>query len=166
MDTFLGIVHVVGAVFIVGPMVILPMTGMRALRSGAAASARTLATSTTVFAGISVVVALVGFALVGLAPAKYDLHLTTPWVLASIILYVLALGISLFLVAPALRGGAEAIEAGAGHAGTDAGAATAHSSVADSLVANSRVAYSRVAAGSGVAALLLLAVTVLMVWKP
>ncbi|MDM4763359.1 DUF2269 family protein [Galbitalea sp. SE-J8] len=144
MDTFLSVVHVVGAVFIVGPMAILPMTGLRALRTGAATSARTLATSTTVFSGISVIIALIGFALVGLAPAKYDLRVTTPWVLWSIVLYAIALVLSLFLVAPALRGGAERIEAG-----TDAGSARA-----------------RVAAGSGIASVLLLVVVVLMVAKP
>jgi uncharacterized membrane protein len=144
MDTLFSILHVVGAVFIVGPMAILPMTGMRALRAGAAGPVRTIAKSTFVVTLISIAVALLGFALVGMAPAKYDLHIWTPWVLASIILWLVALALSLALVVPGLRSGASSIEGG-----TAVGSA-----------------YSRVAAGSGAASLALLAVVVLMVWKP
>ena len=34
METLFAVLHVVSAVFIVGPMAILPMTAMRALRAG------------------------------------------------------------------------------------------------------------------------------------
>ncbi|RNE62636.1 DUF2269 family protein [Cryobacterium tepidiphilum] len=145
MDTLFNVLHVVSAVFIVGPMAILPMTAMRAVRAGNGAQVALLAKSTSVFSLLSVVVALLGFGLVGMADEKFDLSVTTPWVLWSIILYVVALGLTLFLVVPTMRTAAEALEGSA-----DAGDAR----------------YPAIAAGSGVASLLLVAVVVLMVWKP
>jgi uncharacterized membrane protein len=146
MDTLFNVLHVVAAVFIVGPMAILPMTAMRAVRGGNAQQVAMLAKSTNVFSLLSLVVALLGFGLVGMADEKYNLSVTTPWVLWSIILYVIALGLTLFLVVPTMRRAADALE-GAGTVGD-----------------NTR--YPAIAAGSGVASLLLVAVVVLMVWKP
>ena len=148
MDTLFTVLHVVAAVFIVGPMAILPMTAMRAVRAGNGAQVALLATSTNVFSLLSIVVALLGFGIVGMADEKFNLSVTTPWVLWSIILYVIALGLTLFLVVPTMRRAAEALEGSNGSA--DAG----------------DTRYPAIAAGSGVASLLLVAVVVLMVWKP
>ena len=146
MDTLLTVLHVVTAVFLVGPMAILPMTGLRALRAGEWSMVATLATSTRVFSLASVLVAVLGFGVVGMADERFDLSVTTPWVLASIVLYLVALGLSLGLVVPSLTRAADRLEKGG------PGGATA--------------LYGRIAAGSGVVSLLLVAVTVLMVWKP
>lgn len=144
MDILFLSLHVLGAVFIVGPMVILPMTGMRALRAGAAAPVNTIATTTSVFSFVSIAVAALGFGLVGMAPEEDHVSLSTRWVVASIVLWLVALLLTLLLVVPALRRGAESISSG-GSAGS---------------------AYGRVAAGSGLASVLIVAVVVLMVWKP
>jgi uncharacterized membrane protein len=143
MGTVLTVLHVVTAVFVVGPMAILPMTGMRAVRTGNAAVAGLLARSTGVFSLASLVVAVLGFGVVGTADKRFDLSVGTPWVLASIVLYLVALLLSLLVVVPALRRAA-----------------------ADLAGAGKTAAYGRIAAGSGLVSLLLLAVTVLMVWKP
>ena len=144
MDTLLSVLHVVAAVFIIGPMAILPMSGLRALRAREAGPIRVLATSVNIFTLLSVLVALFGFGALGMS--KWASFSST-WIWLSIVLYVIALGINLFLVVPALRTSAEEVEANP--AGT------------------ARVSgYGRIAAGSGVVTLLLVAVTVLMVWKP
>ena len=142
METLFAVLHVVTAVFIVGPMAILPMTAMRAVRAGDARQVETLAKSTNLLSLLSLLVVLFGFGVMGLADKKYDLSVTTPWILWSIILYVVALGLTLFVVVPAMRRAGEALRDGTA----------------------SR--YPQIAAGSGVASLLLLAVVVLMVWKP
>ncbi|MGO4105138.1 DUF2269 family protein [Leifsonia sp. YAF41] len=149
METVMSILHVVGAVFIVGPMAILPMSAMRAVRAGNAGQVAMLAKSTNLFSWLSLLVVVFGFGVMGMADEKYDLSITTPWVLWSIILYVVALALSVFLVVPTMRKAAEAIEA---------------TPSADSSAG--RASYPAIAAGSGVAALLLVAVVVLMVWKP
>lgn len=157
MDTLFAVLHVVGAVFIIGPMAILPMTAMRAVRAGNAAQVGTLAKSTNLFALLSLIVFVLGFALVGMADPKYHLSVGTPWVLWSVILYVVALGLTLFLVVPTMRRASEALEAPV---------AAAADGSADAAVAFPKAGYPAIAAGSGIASLLLVAVVVLMVWKP
>jgi uncharacterized membrane protein len=142
METLFAVLHVVSAVFIVGPMAILPMTAMRAVRAGNAGQVEVLAKSTNLLSLLSLLVVFFGFGVMGLADKKYDLSIVTPWILWSIILYVVALGLTLFLVVPTMRRAAEAITAGEASK------------------------YPAIAAGSGVASLLLVAVVVLMVWKP
>lgn len=142
MDTLINVLHVVSAVFIVGPMAILPMTAMRAVRAGNAGQVQVLAKSTNLLSLLSLLVIVFGFGAMSLADKKYDLSVLTPWILWSIILYAIALALTLFLVVPTMRRAAEAIEGGTA----------------------SR--YPAIAAGSGVASLLLVAVVVLMVWKP
>ena len=146
MDTVLTVLHVVTAVFLVGPMAILPMTALRALRAGEWSMVSTLAVSTRVFSLASLLVAVLGFGVVGTADKRFDLSVTTSWVLTSIILYVIALALSLAVVVPAMKRAAGDLEGGRGEA--------------------ARALYGRIAAGSGVVSLLLVAVTVLMVWKP
>ena len=146
MDTVLTVLHVVAAVFLVGPMAILPMTALRALRAGEWSMVSTLAVSTRVFSLASLLVAVLGFGVVGTADKRFDLSVTTSWVLTSIILYVIALALSLAVVVPTMKRAAGELEGGRGEA--------------------ARALYGRIAAGSGVVSLLLVAVTVLMVWKP
>lgn len=148
MQTVVNILHVVAAVFIVGPMAILPMSAMRAIRAGSAAQVTVLAKSINLFSLLSLVVVVFGFGAMGLSDPKFDLSVTTPWILWSIVLYLVALGLSLFLVVPTIRKAADALEV----AGGPAEAAPTR--------------YPAIAAGSGIATLLLVAVVVLMVWKP
>jgi len=145
METLFSILHVVTGVFIVGPMAILPMTGLRSVRAREAGQVNNLTKSISVFTLLSLVVVLFGFALLGMSGYSFS----TTWVLLSVILYAIALALNLFLVVPALRQAAENIieTAGTGATGKVAG-------------------YSRIAAGSGVVSLLLVAVVVLMVWRP
>ena len=145
MEAFLSTLHVVGAVFIVGPMAILPMTAMRAIRAGQGAQVAVLAKSTFVFSLLSLLVALLGFGIVGVS--THDTKISTPWVLISIILYALAVGLTLVAVVPALRSASEHLQ--------------------DAASENLKPpAYRRIAIGSGVTAVLLVAVVVLMSWKP
>ena len=145
MEAFLSTLHVVGAVFIVGPMAILPMTAMRAIRAGQGAQVAVLAKSTFVFSLLSLVVALLGFGVVGVS--THDTKISTPWVLISIILYALAVGLTLIAVVPALRSASEHL--------------------LDQTAENLKPSdYRRIAIGSGVTSLLLVIVVVLMTWKP
>ncbi len=143
MQTVLAVLHVVGAVFIVGPMAILPMTGLRALRAGNQAQATTLARSTFVFALLSLLVFVLGFGVTGTSDPKYGLSIVTPWILASVILYLVAAVLVVFVTVPAMRRAAATTSTGGARAG-----------------------YGAIAGSSGIASLALVAVVVLMVWKP
>lgn len=96
MSSILLLLHVVTAVFIVGPMAIIPMTGLRALRSGNAGQVRTLAKSTAIFTWLSLITFVLGFGVAGM----WKLSMTTPWVLWSIILYAIAFLLTIFVVIP------------------------------------------------------------------
>ncbi|WP_253941273.1 DUF2269 family protein [Microbacterium sp. SYP-A9085] len=137
------VLHVATAVFIVGPMAILPMTGLRSLRSGNAAQVRTLARSTGIFTWLSLLTFVFGFGVMGMADPKFNLSFTTPWILWSIILYAIAFLLTIFVVVPRMTAAAEGAAEGAKPAN-----------------------YGIIAATSGLSALLLLAVVVLMIWKP
>lgn len=148
----MNILHVVTAVFLIGPMALLPMTAMRALRSGRGAQVASLAKSTMVISWASLVVVLFGFGLLGMSDPQYNLSVTTPWVLYSIIAYVIALLLNLILVVPGMNHAALALQPAAG---TASGTAAAPAG-----------GYARIAISSGISALLLILVVVLMVWKP
>jgi uncharacterized membrane protein len=148
MENLMNILHVVSAVFIVGPMAILPMTAMRAIRAGNGVQVAGLAKSTNLLSLLSLIVVVFGFGAMSMADERFNLSVTTPWILWSIILYAVALGLSLFLVVPTMRRAAEALQG----SGSTAPAAPNR--------------YPAIAAGSGTASLLLVIVVVLMVWKP
>ncbi len=147
MYTVMNVLHVVTAIFLIGPMAILPMSAMRAARNADGPAVLGAARSTMIFSLGSLVVALLGFGVLGMAPDGWNLSVTTPWVLISIILYVVALALNLLAVVPALRSAGEHLEA------NDVG----------SLRSND---YRRIAMTSGVVTLLLIAVVVLMVVRP
>lgn len=151
METLFATAHVVAAVFVIGPMAILPMTAIRAMRAGQGAQVAVLARSTFVFSMLSLLVVVFGF---GILPfSRYGTTVSTPWVLASLILYVIALGLSLFGVVPAMRAAAEQLT----------GAPTAGSAGSAGSVGAAR---GRVAMLSGITSLLLVVIVVLMTWKP
>ena len=141
MDTLFAVLHVVTAVFIVGPMAILPMTAMRAARARNGAQVLALAKATSTFSLLSLVVLLLGFAVLGMSDPKEHWSLVSGWIVWSIILYVVALAVNLFVTVPAMKRAAAGVTAS-----TDG--------------------YGAIAGGSGTASLLLVAVVVLMVWKP
>lgn len=139
METLFAVLHVTAAVFIIGPMAILPMTGMRAMRAGSFDQVASIARSTALTGWLSLIVALLGFGLVAFIDPEDKLTFGTPWLLASIILYAAAVSIVLSGTAPLLARAASTASA---------------------------TRYGTVAALSGVTTLMLVAVVVLMVWRP
>ena len=152
MDILLAVLHVVTAVFIVGPMAIFPMTAMRAARAGNGAQVLALAKATSTFSLLSLVVLLLGFAVLGVSDPKEHWSLASAWIVWSIVLYVVALAVNLFVTVPAMRRVAADVTASTGAAGT--------------VSTSPPAGYGAIAGGSGIASLMLVAVVVLMVWKP
>jgi uncharacterized membrane protein len=142
METLMSVLHVATAVFIVGPMALLPHTALRAVRLGDGRQVASLSRSTFIFGVASVLVVVFGFGAMALADKRFNLSITTPWILISLILWVVAAALTLLLVVPWLRAAADG-----GGEGKPSG-------------------YGRIAAVSGIVTLLLVAVVVLMVAKP
>ncbi|SDP21105.1 Predicted integral membrane protein [Nakamurella panacisegetis] len=147
MNTLLVTLHVVAAVFIVGPMAILPQTAMKAIRAGEGAIVERVARSTMIFSLLSLLVAVLGFGALATADKSNDWSISTPWVLIALLVYVVAVALSLLAVVPALRSAGEHLLDPAG----------------ENLRSKD---YTRIAMASGIVSLLLVVVVVLMVWKP
>ncbi|HVX09434.1 DUF2269 family protein [Humibacter sp.] len=152
------ILHVAAAVFIVGPMAILPMTALRAIRAGSPGQVRTLARSTNIFSLLSLIVVFFGFGAMGLSDPKYHTTIASTWIWLSIVFYVVALALTLFVVVPAMRRAADNLE------GEEAVEVEDPSAVGEAP--EKAAGYGIISGTSGVASLFLLAVVVLMVWKP
>lgn len=150
METMLNVLHVLTAVFLIGPMAILPMIGLRSVRARRGEQASALARGTAFTSWASLLVAVFGFGVLGMADPKYELSVTTPWVLASLTLYLVALAINLLVVVPALRRASQ----------------RAVDDRSQTATPGSSSLYIRLGVSSGATLLLLAAVVVLMVWKP
>lgn len=179
MHTLLVTLHVVTAIFLVGPLAVAPHSGIRAIRNRDARACRSIARQTTIFGVGSVIVALLGAAVVPTKPEWYDF--STTWLTISMTLYIIAAILVFAVVAPSLRTAAKLV--GADEHAPDAKLAAADDAESGEAAAGanpeippqpqasattSRVdrIRGRVAAVSGLVTLLLLAIAVLMVVKP
>jgi uncharacterized membrane protein len=172
VHTFLKTLHVVAAVLLIGPLVLVPMTGLRAIRTGDLAAVRNAARQTTLYGLLSILVFALGAAVVPTESEHYTFG--TPWVTISMTLYIVTLGLVLGVVAPALNKAASLLEARTAPdnhvpAGAQSAADKPEPATGDPApLTNPQLdaARGRVAASSGVASLLLVVITVLMVVKP
>jgi uncharacterized membrane protein len=133
--------HVVAAVFIVGPLTALVNQTARALTRGDAAVLREQSRLVTIYGWSSLAVGVLGL---GLVRRDWDVTFGEAWVLASLVLFMLASALVVGLLAPLLRRAVGA--AGSGQPTRD-------------LV-------GRAAGIGGTVSLLYLAITVLMVTQP
>jgi uncharacterized membrane protein len=131
VQTFLNAIHVLAAVLLIGPLVAAPFAGRRAIGRRSADGVRNAANQMAFFGVGSLVVAGLGVVAL-LASDDYDLG--TPWVVISITLYAIALGLVYGYAVPALRragrmvadggpGGGAAGYPGGGSGGGSAGGA-------------------------------------------
>lgn len=167
MFTLLKTLHVVFAVFLVGPATLVPMTALRAIRRRDATALHGTARTTMIYTLGTVLVAVVGFGLAGVNSTRYSLG--RPWLVISMTMYVIALALALAVLVPCLRRVAKLLEPAAPSTGDE----TASDDGDDGAAATTgtdeqRVAslYGRTAATAGLVTVLFLAITVLMVTRP
>lgn len=143
MPLLLHVLHVVGAVFVIGPTAVLPMLALRTIRRGDSDGTRTLATSFLWFSIGAVVVALLGVGVMSTGELDDDWSFSTTWIAASMALFAVVALLNLAVVYPTLRriGGVGGAEQGPR-------------------------AYPLLAGASGLSSLLLVAIVVLMVAQP
>lgn len=138
------VLHLLTAVFLVGPLAVAAVTSPRLARAGRLDALRSAQRTTRGYALASIVVVLLGSAMIGLGDVGGQWEFSQLWVSASYALSILAVVLTLGLVVPAQGDAVTALEAGQG-AGATAG---------------------RMAIGGGLALLAWTAVVVLMVTKP
>jgi uncharacterized membrane protein len=154
MRVFLLTLHVLAAVFVIGPLVYFPMNGLRGIRTGDVDTVRSAARLTFVYSLLSLLVFGLGAAVVA---ASTKVNFGTAWLTISMTLYVVAFAITLALLVPSLRQAVTLMEA-------------SHDLEKDERDVRTRSKLDsvrgRAAASAGVVALLLVVITILMVVKP
>ncbi len=133
--------HVVAAVFLLGPLVFATSATPRAIRTGGADTLRFLAKTSRIYAYASILVFLLGAADV---QSKYGFSWSQTWVWLSTALFVVAFGLITAVVLPSQRSALAAMESGGD------GAAQ----------------LPTIAAAGGGAALLLVVIPFLMIYQP
>ncbi|WP_182346422.1 DUF2269 family protein [Tomitella gaofuii] len=139
--------HLVFAIFAIGPLIHATTTASRGLRTGDAGAVATSSKSTRIYSYASFLAVIFGF---GLMSSKYPWNDQTvasfsePWIWISLILWFVAIVVALIVVVPALDSAVEKLKAGES---------------ASALI-------GKVAGSGGVIALLFLATVFLMVYKP
>jgi hypothetical protein len=171
MFTFLVTLHVLAAILVMGPFALGALRGHQTIRRRDASGTRDVARWMAIFSIGTVLVVLLGFAALGLSK-RYTFH--SPWVIISITLYVVAMGVATGYTVPALRKTARMIDEGvlpvprATPVPDDETTTTTLSASATDLATKERLdAVAGRVAGSGALVLLCVAViTILMVVRP
>ncbi len=141
MRQLLLFLHVLFAIFAIGPLVGAATTAARGVRAGDGQAVATSARIIRLYGYVSLAVAILG---IGLVQPKWHAKFSYQWVWLSVLLYLVALAIVLGVLVPSLRKAAESITAGNGSAAFAA----------------------RVAAAGGVVGLLFAVITALMIYHP
>jgi uncharacterized membrane protein len=102
--------HVIGSVFIIGPLAVLPMTGLRAIREGSSAQVRGLSRTVLVLGWLTVLVSAFGVVGFYVMNPEYRNKLGTAWLVWSVVLTLIALVLTLAVVVPQMNAAAKAIE--------------------------------------------------------
>lgn len=146
MQHLLISLHVLVAIFTVGPLVGAATTAARGVRAGDGLAVASAARTVRIYGLASILVALLGL---GLVQPKWHNKFSYPWVWISIILYVLAIVVTMAVLAPSLRRAAAAIST----SDFEGPAAV-------------KALVGRVAASGGIVALLFAVIVFLMVYQP
>ncbi len=136
--------HLIAVVAVIGPLLAAPPLAARAARAGRLDALRDHARTTRLYALASIVVVVLGSALVGLGDTGGQWGFGQAWIGASYVLWLVAVVLLLVVAVPAQTDAAEAIETGGDGA----------------------VYAGKISVAGGLAALAFTVVIVLMVVKP
>jgi len=140
--------HLLTAIFVVGPLVHITTTSARGLRTGDATATAAAARGTRIYGALSILVVILGFGLMSQkAPWDKSQHVAEfgeLWIWLSVVLWLIGAAIALAVLEPALKNATTAIGAG---------------EPVEALK-------GRVAASGGVIGLLMAAIVFLMVYQP
>src|SRR6185437_6151191 len=109
MRNLLLALHLLFAIFAVGPLVGAATTAARGVRTADGPAVTTAARTVRIYGYVSILVPLFGM---GLVRPKWDAKFSYPWVWVSALLYLVALALTLAVLAPALAQAGKAIADG------------------------------------------------------
>lgn len=145
MFKILFALHLLTAIFAIGPLAHAATTAARGLRTADAGATATSARTITIYSYASLLVVILGFGLMSAEKRGEKVaEISEPYIWVSTLLWLLAVGIALAVTVPALQVATDRLQRG---------------EAVDSLSA-------KVAATGGVIALIFAGIVFLMVYKP
>jgi uncharacterized membrane protein len=144
--------HVLTAVFAIGPLVHAATTASRGLRQRDAAALTSSARLLRIYSYASVLVVILGFALMSTTSDythKRTAEFSELWIWLSLLLWAVAVALVFAVLVPTLTRAASNLAGGAGASGPDVSALT-----------------GRVAAAGGIVGLIFAAIIFLMIYRP
>ncbi|HZE48887.1 MAG TPA: hypothetical protein VE074_04950 [Jatrophihabitantaceae bacterium] len=141
MHKFLLALHVLTAVFAIGPLAHAVTTASRGVRNGDAVATAASARMARLYGYVSVIVAVLGLSLVR---PKWHAEFGDTWVWLSLVLWALAVALVLALIVPTLDRATTLITSGE----------------------SARALTARVAAGGGLVGLIFAGIVFLMIYQP
>jgi uncharacterized membrane protein len=166
MENLLLALHVVAAIFLIGPLVAAANQAARVLRGGDTGALASLARLVTVYGWASLLVGVFG---AGLVQDRYEHTWGQAWLPISLVLFLVASALVIGVLAPLLRRAVSTAGSGGPAGGANAGAAAAGGDAAATGGAGGGGGAGlagRAAAVGGVLSLCYVAIAVLMVYKP
>lgn len=169
MYRFLVTLHVLASILVIGPFALLAFSGWQSIRRHDAARTRTTAVMLARFATGSLLVAVLGMGALGFS-TRYSFR--SPWVIISLTLYVIVMGVATGYTVPALRRAANILTEGvigkpAAEAPEEDAPATLAATATDLATKERLDGIAGRVVGSGALVLLIVCViTVLMVVRP
>ncbi|WP_265447614.1 DUF2269 family protein [Flexivirga meconopsidis] len=160
MTKFLLLLHLLTAIFAVGPLVHAATTASRGLRKADVAALDSSSRMCKIYSGASLLVVVFGFGLMSQKSSRTHEKLASfgdTWIWLSLLLWVIAVGLAFGVIAPTLDKASDELRAATPVSGPDA-AGTTTTSVSSYT--------ARVAASGGVVGVLFAVIVVLMVYKP
>jgi membrane glycosyltransferase len=161
---FLVTLHVLAAVLVMGPFVLAAFVGNRAVRRRNVAEIREVATFMARFGIGTLLVAVLGIGALGLSD-RYTFR--TPWVIISLTLYVVVMGVATGYTVPAMRRAAHLIDQGAASVPDEVSPPSTTATATD-VAAKERLdnIAGRVAGSGALVLLIVVLITILMVTRP
>lgn len=164
MLKLLLLLHLLTAIFAIGPLVHAVTTASRGLRQADAPALASSARMAKIYSMASVLVVIFGFGLMSQKSHGKQLgSFGDTWIWLSLVLWVIAVVVTFVVIVPALERAAETItQAGGSSTDEQPGGTRTETNVAASLKAQT----ARVAASGGVVGVIFAAIVVLMVYRP
>ena len=168
MLKLLLLLHLLTAIFAIGPLVHAVTTASRGLRKGDASAVAASARMAKIYSIASVLVVIFGFGLMSQKRRGKELgSFGDTWIWLSVLLWVIAVVVTFVVIVPALERAADTIRVGSGsRSETDGSSSPEERSGGGRIETNLKAQTARVAASGGVVGILFAVIVVLMVYRP
>lgn len=176
MLKLLLLLHLLTAIFAIGPLVHAVTTASRGLRTGDAPAIASSARMAKIYSMVSVLVVIFGFGLMSQQRRGKELaSFGDTWIWLSVLLWIIAVVLTFVVIVPALEKAADTVKAGPSGSSSDEPPTTSGLSSPEERGGGGRIETAsttlkaqtaRVAACGGVVGIIFAVIVVLMVYRP